>query len=372
MATKVKRIEPVEIDDISRGTSVMIPIILKKDNDTILDVTGYELVFTLKAQQSDFDYDDDRALITKTFQPAPEMGRFNVCLTSKETWLEPGVYYFDLMLSRNQGCTRLAIFKVAIVGGPTNRLTNHSQDQEFTTLYDALEVTPTNQGYVVIQVPLCPDPPPSILERAAGTPGYIFQGWGEPVNEIAYTNFGPRLSMMMTLRVQHDALPHRFRFDTFFHGNHIPYPCPLANGYIEFKNRLVTFHLNKEMAMLWYNTSVQHSPETTFDGNTGIQPSTQPIMVGDNVDAGELTVQFVHKNDQIHLTAHHFMPDDAGGFEWWMIRIDWFNWNDPYEPDPERPDVSTSFPEQNPYPDTWGGYWPPDMWYCEGDEKADY
>lgn len=101
MATKIKRIEPVEIDDISRGTSVMIPIILKKDNDTILDVTGYELVFTLKAQQSDFDYDDDRALITKTFQPAPEMGRFNVCLTSKETWLEPGVYYFDLMLSRN-------------------------------------------------------------------------------------------------------------------------------------------------------------------------------------------------------------------------------------------------------------------------------
>lgn len=35
-----------------------------------------------------------------------------------------------------------------------------------------------------------------------------------------------------------------------------------------------------------------------------------------------------------------------------MIRVDWFNWVDPYEPDPEDPDVSTHFPDGCPVADS--------------------
>lgn len=371
MARKPEKIEVFEFDDIHRGTSVTIPVILHKDNNTIFDVTGYELLFTLKKAQSDYDYDDDRALISKTFQPDPDPdhpGRFNIRLTSKELWLEPGLYYFDLMLGRNKGCARILLASVNIVGGPANKWTNHDQDQDPGIMMDAINITPDKNKYIAVKLPLITDMPESLLEKATGDPQYIFQGYGDPINAIKYRVYGPRLSLMMTLRVPHDHTEHRYRFDQFFLNNNIPAPCPLKNGYIQFKNREISFKLTKEMAMMWYNTSVQHSPETTFDGNTGVQPSTKPIFVGDNVDAGELTCQFNHENDQIHMTAHHFIPDDHFGFEWWMIRIDWFNWVDPYEEDPEPEDTSTSFPEQNPVADTWEGYWPPDMWYCEGNE----
>lgn len=370
MARKVQRIEVFEMDDIYRGTSIKIPVILKKDNDTILDVAGYELTFTLKACQSDFDYDDDRALITKVFQPNPKkLGRFDITLTSKETWLEPGEYYFDLMLSRNKGASRLMIGKFLLVGGPTNKLTNHDQDQEYLDIYDALEITPSSHGYIVVSVPLVTDPPKTILETADGDPAYIYQGFGNPVNQIKYRVYGPRVSLMMTLRVPHDHTEHRYRFDQFFLNNHIPLPCPLHNGYLEFKNRRLSFHLNKVMDMMWYNTSIQHSPEITYDGNTGFQPSDQPIYVGDNVDAGNLICQFNHENDQIHFTGHHYVHDDHGEFMYWMIRIDWFNWVDPYEEDPERPDVSTHMVEGCPIADTWEGYWPPYIWYTNDDTE---
>lgn len=35
-----------------------------------------------------------------------------------------------------------------------------------------------------------------------------------------------------------------------------------------------------------------------------------------------------------------------------MVRVDWFNWVDPYEPDPEDPDVSTRYPDGCPVADS--------------------
>lgn len=370
MTRKPQRIEVYELDDIHRGTSVKIPIILMKDNDTPLDVSTYTIHFTMKKCQSDFDYDDDRALIAKSFAPHPDKpGRFDIVLTSKELWQEPGVYYFDIMLTRGPSANRLVLGKFNLVGGPSNRLTNHDPDQFDGFIFDAIEVIPQNNQYIAITVPLVTDPPPTILERASGEPQYIYQGIGDPINEVKYRVFGPRLSLMMTLRVPHDHTDHRYRFDQFFLNNNIPAPCPLKDGYIQFHNREITFKLAKEMDMGWYNTSIQHNPEITYDGSTGWQPSTQPLYVGDRVDAGELVCQFIADNDQIHLTAHHFINDDHGGFEYWMIRIDWFNWVDPYEEDPERPDVSTEPDEGCPVADTWEGYWPYDMWYCYNDTE---
>lgn len=52
-----------------------------------------------------------------------------------------------------------------------------------------------------------------------------------------------------------------------------------------------------------------------------------------------------------------------------MLRVDWFNWVDPYEPDPQKPDVGTRYPDGCPVADTWEGYWPPDIWYGHDDTQ---
>lgn len=87
--------------------------------------------------------------------------------------------------------------------------------------------------------------------------------------------------------------------------------------------------------------------------------------MGDRVQSGDLTITFVDGNDQIWLDAQHFIPDDHFGMEYWMVRVDWFNWVDPYEPDPEDPDVSTSFPDGCPVPPMDHDFWPFDIHYTQ-------
>lgn len=52
-----------------------------------------------------------------------------------------------------------------------------------------------------------------------------------------------------------------------------------------------------------------------------------------------------------------------------MIRVDWFNWVDPYEPDPEKPDVGTTFPDGCPVGDNQEDFWPPDIHYTQDDTE---
>lgn len=85
-----KRLEVFEFDDIYRGTTLTLPIIIRKNDGTRFNLEGYTALFTLKPAQSDNDYDDDRAYITKEFKPYTDdpnkEGRIDITLTSKETW----------------------------------------------------------------------------------------------------------------------------------------------------------------------------------------------------------------------------------------------------------------------------------------------
>lgn len=361
------RIEPIIFDDISRGTSFTLPIIVRKDDGTRFDLTGFKAIFTLKAKSADYDYDDDRALITREFEPYTDdpnkVGRIDINLTSKDLWQEPGQYYFDVVLMKGNSSARILFATANIVGGPTNRNVRHEEDQDGFILYDPIEVTPGKGHYVAVQVPFVTDPPENIVEGICGDPQYTVYNMDDPKRHAQVRNYGPRVSLMMTLRVPHDHTNHRYRFDEFFLNGSIPAPCPLKDGFILFNHRKFELHLAKEMDMVYHWHCIQHNPELTYDGGVGTQKASEPIYVGDRTQAGQMTIQLNAENDQIHMTADHFIPDDHGGFEMWMIRIDWFNWVDPYEPDPERDDVSTHFP-MNPTPDTWEGYWPLDMWYC--------
>lgn len=360
------KFEPIFFDDIPRGTSFTLPILVRKSDDTPFDLTGFKAIFTLKAQQSDHDYDDDRALITKEFEPYTDdpnkVGRIDIQLTSKDLWLDPGQYYFDVVLMKGYSSARILLATTTIVGGPTNHNVRH-EDQDGFILHDPIKVTPSKGQYIAVQVPFIVDPPENIVEGAAGDPQYTVQNLDDPARHVLIRNYGPRVSLMMTLRVPHDHTNHRYRFDEFFLNGNIPAPCPLKNGFILFNHRKFELHLAKEMDMVYRWTCIQHNPELTYDGGMKLQKASEPIYIGDRVQSGSLVIQLLSDNDQIHMTAEHFIPDDHGDFEMWMIRVDWFNWVDPYEPDPEREDVSTHFPN-NPTPDSWGGYWPPDMWYC--------
>ncbi len=123
------KLEVFEFDDIYRGTSLTLPIIIKKTDGTEFDLTGYTALFTLKPAQSDHDYDDDRGLIIKEFEPYTDdpnkVGRIDIVLTSKETWLTPGLYYFDVVLMNGASSQRVLLASTNIVGGPTNRNGRH-------------------------------------------------------------------------------------------------------------------------------------------------------------------------------------------------------------------------------------------------------
>lgn len=397
------RIEVFEFDDIHRGTTMTLPIIIRKSDGTLFDLTGFKALFTLKAHQSDYDYDDDRALIAKEFEPYTDdpnkVGRIDITLTSKDLWQPPGLYYFDIVLMHGASSARILLASTNIVGGPANREVRHDLDQADFFLHDPIEITPTDKGYIAVQVPFVTDPPENIVEGVAGDPHYLVQQLDDPHRHVLIRNYGPRLSLMMTFRVLHDGINHRTRFDQFFLNGKIPAPCPLRDGYIEVRNRKFQLHLAKDMAMVYQWNAIQHNhgvpnkdseycvkhqdPEeeyseycvhetdVTYDGGTGIQRSSEPIYLADRTMQGSLTIHLCDENDQIHMTVNHFIPDDMGDFEWYMVRVDWFNWVDPYEPDPERDDVSTHFPETNPVADTWEGYWPPDMWYCYHEGKKE-
>lgn len=364
------KIEVYEYDDLHRGTSYTIPIIMNKVDGSPFDLSEYTAIFTLKPAQSDFDYDDDRALITKEFKwdGDPEhINRIDIVLTSKELWLEPGLYYFDVVLMYGSSSRRILLASTNIVGGPTNHNVRHDPNQGDLSIQDPLVITEDKKMLIVGQVPLLTDPPKNVLETADADPKYIFEPLNDPVRDFRYRVYAPRLSLMMTFKVGYDATPHNVHFERFFLRNNIPAPCPLKGGYFTINNHQLDLHLAKEMDMMWKNTVVHYGNNQSYNGHFGVQKSTEPLYLGDNVASGHLYMHLNADNDQISIDAHYYIPDEDDAQELWMVRVDWFNWVDPYEPDPEKPDVGTEFPDGCPVADSWPGFWPPDMWYCADD-----
>lgn len=107
--------------DIERGASLVIPVYLY-DEDQKPIVSDFEIYFTLKSTKFDYDYDDIRALIKREAVLGDEKtGRYEIRLSSKDTWLEPGKYYFDIMLKKGYDVCRLYSAETSITEAPSNR-----------------------------------------------------------------------------------------------------------------------------------------------------------------------------------------------------------------------------------------------------------
>ena len=364
-----KKIKVVDFEDIARGTTVTIPVVMHKVDGTPFDLHEYKAFFTLKSAQSDFDYDDDRALISKEVEMDPELierGRFNVMLSSKETWLTPGEYYFDIVLVKGHSVGRLCLCRTNIVGGPNNGNVDHEVgDSIYYT--NPITINPEDPSSIHVDTPLVTDPPENMIETIEADPQYILEFLDPPEKPNRHAKlkvFGPRLSLMMNLQIPHDAESQRFAFENFFH-HALPAACPLKGGGIVFKNRTVRIETSRPMKMDVADMFVQHSPQITFDGRyIHDATSNDGFLLGDNVTVGQLHIQLTDGNDMVDISGNYQMHDDHGGFSYAMLTVNWYNWIDP---DIEETDTAKA--EEEPkedgekYPSVNYPIWPPNIHY---------
>jgi hypothetical protein len=130
----IRRVRPKAefYDNIYRGASLTIPVVIKDPEDNPIDLTGYKIAFTIKRVQYDFDMPDDRAYVAKDFDPQePEEGKFYIRLSSGDTNFEPGQFYFDIQIYDPEGGAvfRITHLEFTLVGGPTNRTINSKLGQ---------------------------------------------------------------------------------------------------------------------------------------------------------------------------------------------------------------------------------------------------
>lgn len=137
---------------IQRGTSFTLPVEVKDEEDKPIDLSGLTVEFTVKKVKTDFDRHDDKAYIQKSFLPqSPVDGKFYVVLTSDDTDFEPGKFYFDVELIRDDGMVfRLFTCDFTLDGGPTNRRVNKGTGQWPTG--DTITVITLAQGNPIIVV----------------------------------------------------------------------------------------------------------------------------------------------------------------------------------------------------------------------------
>ena len=317
-----------EYNDIVRGTSLTIPVIIKRLDDTPLDLTGYRAFFTIKPIQYDYDYDDLRATVEKEILLlSPETGRFDIQLTSKDTWHPPGRYWFDIKLERNGAIAQLMLAQFEIKGTPTNRLVNRSAEP--LQFGDAIRLTLTETDTIVIIAPLVSDPPANIIETIIAYPEYLLEELDAPdmpIRNVKIKSFAPKLSMAMWFENPRDALPHVYGFENFFPHN-MPDDCPLKGGVIRVDNRAITFELAETLDMwLWDQYTQMEAASPAHKGDFVRIRTNIPYFVGDHVVSGKLdAIIYASQTKYIHITGNYTLPRHHNDPSHWMFRIDYFN-----------------------------------------------
>lgn len=151
MASKTVKPKNKDYGVIQRGCSLTIPVVIKDTFEKPLDLTDCMASFTVKEVRTDYDMKDARAFIQKDFTPQePEQGRFFIQLTSEDTDIPPGCYYFDVEIKKpDTGMIyRLCTLNCEIEGGPTNRHINNGIGQ--LPVGDEISVITLPQGAPIV------------------------------------------------------------------------------------------------------------------------------------------------------------------------------------------------------------------------------
>lgn len=87
-----------KLKDITRGDTVSYKMTFRDADKNPIDLTGKLIWFTLK---SDLSLSDDDAAIQKVVEPSgtdAENGNSKIVLSSQDTEISPGKYFFDFQL----------------------------------------------------------------------------------------------------------------------------------------------------------------------------------------------------------------------------------------------------------------------------------
>lgn len=106
---------------IIRGDTQTIEFSLEENNIPI-DLTGSTVFFTVK---SNLDDTDEQALISKeiTVHTAPLLGETEIELTSEDTDIDPGKYYYDIQVKyANDTIASIKYRQLEILADVTRRI----------------------------------------------------------------------------------------------------------------------------------------------------------------------------------------------------------------------------------------------------------
>ena len=105
-----------------KGTDNSIKITFT-ENDVPVNITGYTILFTVK-KQCDINKDDDFALIKKTIttHSDPTHGESTLILSSTDTDIDEGNYYWDLRSIKDGVITQTQRDTIEFTDGITKRI----------------------------------------------------------------------------------------------------------------------------------------------------------------------------------------------------------------------------------------------------------
>lgn len=92
---------PIKQDLILTQKTTQVSYYVFEDNGISVDITGWTVYFTVKERMSS---PDSAAIISKTISTHPdgEKGIAEIALTSSDTNIEPGSYYYDIKFKDNE------------------------------------------------------------------------------------------------------------------------------------------------------------------------------------------------------------------------------------------------------------------------------
>jgi hypothetical protein len=73
------------------------------ENDEPKDINGLIIKLTVKKNTNDLDNDDVGALISKTVEATSEVGLATISLTTSDTSINPGTYFYDIKIRNSDG-----------------------------------------------------------------------------------------------------------------------------------------------------------------------------------------------------------------------------------------------------------------------------
>lgn len=312
-----------EYDDIFRGSSITIPIQMKRLDDTPFDLTDYKVFFTMKSAEYDYDYTDIRSLINKeVVVPAPLTGKFFIQLSSKETWQPPGLYYFDIELVKDDAVYRIGLFSTNIIGGPTNRNINTSDNP--ISFSNMIAFTLGGVEPIVLITPLISDPPDNLIETIQAYPAYLLKDLDSPVRNVRIYSYAPKVSFSMFFFDEHDGLNHSYFCENY--SPILPDDCFFHNATIDINNRTLLFNLLDEYDIEIYEQHIC-PPIIKPDGFYLKQKTTDPIIVADYVISGSLNIIIsASKMRYAHIVGNYVMPHALYDQSHWLFNINYFNW----------------------------------------------